>query len=151
MTDHEHLGDAHDPDFCVYTRADGERCMTPVTLRGRCLELGAEAMGSSGWRWWAPRHLAKLFDLWEPLIRADERLTNTAYGLTAARAKADEDQAVADERERLRTQVKTLPVPLSLHNADCPGRDGYRGICDCEGEQLVRKSDVLALLPKEKP
>jgi hypothetical protein len=44
------------------------------TLRAHCLEAGADAMGrSSSWRWWAPRHLAKLYDLWEPMIRADER------------------------------------------------------------------------------
>lgn len=27
---HEHAGDAHDPNHCVWTRADGERCMAPV-------------------------------------------------------------------------------------------------------------------------
>ena len=43
------------------------------TLRDRCLEAGTDAMGrSSSWRWWAPRHLIKLLDVWEPMIRADE-------------------------------------------------------------------------------
>jgi hypothetical protein len=45
-----------------------------TTLRERCIEAGRDAMGrSDSWRWWAPRHLGKLFDLWEPMIRADER------------------------------------------------------------------------------
>jgi hypothetical protein len=57
--------------------------------------------------------------------------------------------AINEYRERLRAQVEVLPVPLSLHTADCPGRPGYRGICNCAGEQLVRKSDVLVLLRGE--
>ncbi|MEY4933429.1 MAG: hypothetical protein RLZZ403_1749 [Pseudomonadota bacterium] len=33
---------------------------------------------NDGWRWWAPRHLTRLLDVWEPLIRADERERNWA-------------------------------------------------------------------------
>jgi hypothetical protein len=45
-----------------------------MSLREKCIEVGREAMGrSSNWRWWAPRHLERLFDLWEPMIRSDER------------------------------------------------------------------------------
>jgi hypothetical protein len=41
-----------------------------MDLRERCIEAGRDAMGrNDGWRWWAPRHLARLFDLWEPMIR----------------------------------------------------------------------------------
>jgi hypothetical protein len=41
-------------------------------LRERCIEAGRDAMGrNDGWRWWHPRHLAKLFDVWEPMIREE--------------------------------------------------------------------------------
>jgi hypothetical protein len=96
------------------------------TLRERCLEAGADAMGrSSSWRWWAPRHLAKLFDLWEPMIHAD-----------------------------LRAGVSGLPVLHRLveHDPDCPGRPGFRGFCTCDRQmtELVSVDAVLALLGEER-
>ena len=43
-------------------------------FRANLIEVGRDAMGrNDGWRWWHPRHLARLLDVWEPLIRADER------------------------------------------------------------------------------
>jgi hypothetical protein len=43
-------------------------------LRARLVEAGRDTMGrNDGWRWWHERHLARLLDVWEPMIRADER------------------------------------------------------------------------------
>ncbi len=45
-----------------------------IEFRAHLIEVGRDAMGrNDGWRWWHPRHLARLLDFWEPLIRADER------------------------------------------------------------------------------
>lgn len=47
---------------------------TEDEYRANLIEVGRDAMGrNDGWRWWHPRHLARLLDAWEPLIRADER------------------------------------------------------------------------------
>lgn len=44
--------------------------MADEEFRAHLIEVGRDAMGrNDGWRWWHPRHLARLLDFWEPLIR----------------------------------------------------------------------------------
>jgi hypothetical protein len=123
--------------------------------RARAIEAGARAWRTVRIRFGSEQSveaeiLAAVVDAVEPIIRADERANPSAEVYARAWDEvSDEAWNKAKRLDALRAQVEALPVPLSLHNADCPGRPGYRGICDCEGEQLVRKSDVLALLRGE--
>ena len=94
-------------------------------LRERCIEAGRDRMGrSSSWRWWAPRHLGWLFDLWEPMIREDAlEFANCETAMAVART---------DERAKIIQQwggvheylIQTLRMidTLTLQVEDAQGR-----------------------------
>ena len=92
-----------------------------MATREELIEIGRDTMGrSSSWRWWSPRHLTMLLDVWEPMIRADECLKSTP---SVAVIGAYRDDVLRVERERLRAQVEALrdeydesPYPYT-HNA----------------------------------
>ena len=73
----------------------------------------------------------------EPIIRADER-----EGVRIIRRATHAD---------LRAEVLGLPERADAHDDDCPGRPGYRGICTCDGDILVSRAAVLALLDEAQP
>ena len=48
-----------------------------------------------------------------------------------------------------RAKTRALPERADAHTEECPGRPGYRGICTCEGDILISRAAVLALLDEE--
>jgi len=85
--------------------------------REELIELGRDAMGrNDGWRWWAPRHLARLLDVWEPLIRADEaqRLAGQAASAELTRF---EDGSLTISEIGPATEPGWVPVTPLLINA----------------------------------
>jgi hypothetical protein len=107
-----------------------------MSLREKCIEVGREAMGrSSNWRWWAPRHLERLFDLWEPMIRADEREKKMAAADIAFLDAVDARQTLLD----MRAKVENLPDAHRVRTKSGPDYGTWRG------DGSIWRMDVLAL------
>lgn len=71
--------------------------MADEEFRAHLIEVGRDAMGrNDGWRWWHPRHLARLLDFWEPLIREDERRRVAEEVATEVQALLDAEKDSAN-------------------------------------------------------
>jgi hypothetical protein len=75
-------------------------------FRERLIEVGRDTMGrSSSWRWWAPRHLTMLLDVWEPMIREQAAAEILAFVKDQHSEACPCDQCIGDEWLRFAARV----------------------------------------------
>lgn len=102
--------------------------------RDELIEVGRDAMGrNDGWRWWAPRHLSRLLDVWEPMIRADAENTYSRRWEAIVRA---------DERERNR-EAEGVELYLATEHAEAVAARLVEVICEMEADAIWRNSGIL--------
>jgi hypothetical protein len=111
-----------------------------MTTREELIEVGTDTMGrSSSWRWWAPRHLTRLLDVWEPLIRADEREKKMA----AADIVFLENVTLCQQVEILREALEFYADPATYHAlaiwADPPCGDFVEDFSDDHGDDFYNR------------
>lgn len=135
MTDHDPYCESADLDC---PRCDYPTCACELLARVRAdeRERGDKAAGAALWEAIHQRDAARAE---VAALRADYIADYEDHATWAARIRRE---VLAD----LPAQVLALPERADAHTEECPGRPGYRGICTCEGDILISRAAVLALL-----